>query len=197
MEPQSIPKDVREQIGMEVLEEEVVKSQKEVAEVFDIPYSTFNHRKILQHTFIGNEFQQGNNLEAISSFFEMLKQFVGIEKDFWEEWFEDLPDVPNNILFGKSPNGWTDEQVALCWLRENFRPSSQSAKKAGIRYRILLFDGHNSHVNINFLEYYIENQVIPICLPLHTSYHLQPLDVSVFSPYKHAYQAELQRRFEN
>ncbi|RPB04340.1 hypothetical protein L873DRAFT_1667036, partial [Choiromyces venosus 120613-1] len=62
---------------------------------------------------------------------------------------------------------------------------------------ILLFNGHNLHVNINFLEYYIENRVIPICLLLHTSHHLQPLNVSVFSPYKHAYRAELQRRFKN
>ncbi|RPB01252.1 CENP-B protein [Choiromyces venosus 120613-1] len=108
-------------------------------------------------------------------------------KDFREEWFEDLPDVPNNILFGQYPNGWTGEQVALHWLGENFGPSSQSAKKAGVRYRILLFDGHNSHVNINFLEYCIKNRVIPICLPPRTSHRLQPLNISVFSPYKRAY----------
>ncbi|RPA92696.1 hypothetical protein L873DRAFT_1708892 [Choiromyces venosus 120613-1] len=52
---------------------------------------------------------------------------------------------------------------------------------------MLLFNSHNSHVNINFLEYCIKNQVIPICLSLHTNHCLQPLDLSVFSPYKYAY----------
>ena len=118
-------------------------------------------------------------------------------KDFRQEWFTNLPGVPNNILFGRSPNGWTDEKIAGYWLEKNFGLESSSTAKAGIRNRILLFDGHNSHVNINFLQYCIDNRVIPICLPPHTSHRLQPRDVSVFSPYKHAYRMELQQRFEN
>ncbi|RPB00253.1 hypothetical protein L873DRAFT_1680792, partial [Choiromyces venosus 120613-1] len=59
------------------------------------------------------------------------------------------------------------------------------------RYRILLFNEHNSNV-ITFLEYYINNKVIPICLSPHMSHHIHPLDVSVFSPYKHTYYMELQ-----
>jgi len=74
-------------------------------------------------------------------------------KDFRQEWFTNLPGVPNNILFGRSPNGWTDEKIAGYWLEKNFGPESRSTAKAGIRNRILLFDGHNSHVNINFLQY--------------------------------------------
>ncbi|RPB00258.1 DDE-domain-containing protein [Choiromyces venosus 120613-1] len=118
-------------------------------------------------------------------------------KDFREEWFEGVPNVPQNLLFGKSPNGWTDRKISLRWLEANFGPSSITADKAGARYRILLFNGHNSHVNISFLECCINNKVIPICLPPHTSHHLQPLDVSVFSAYKHAYHTELQERFES
>ena len=118
-------------------------------------------------------------------------------KDFRQEWFTNLPGVPNNIIFGRSPNGWTDEKIAGYWLEKNFGPESSSTAKAGICNRILLFDGHNSHVNINFLQYCIDNRVIPICLPPHTSHRLQPLDVSVFSPYKHAYRMELQQGFEN
>ncbi|RPB00038.1 DDE-domain-containing protein, partial [Choiromyces venosus 120613-1] len=118
-------------------------------------------------------------------------------KDFHEEWFEDLPNVPQNLLFGKSPNGSTDRKISLRWLEVNFGPSSITADKAGARYRILLFNGHNSHVNISFLEYCINNKVIPIYLPPHMSHRLQPLDVSVFSAYKHAYHTELQERFES
>ncbi|RPA94370.1 DDE-domain-containing protein, partial [Choiromyces venosus 120613-1] len=95
-------------------------------------------------------------------------------KDFHEEWFEDLSN-----------------------LEANFGLGSVTTDKSGVRYRILLFDGHNSHVNISFLEYCINNKVIPIYLPPHISHHLQPLDVSVFSTYKHAYCAELQEQFES
>ena len=87
--------------------------------------------------------------------------------------------------------------MSLQWLETNFGSLSITARKAGTRYPILLFDSHNSHININFLDYCIKNRIIPVCLPPHTSYRLQPFDVSVFSPYKHAYQRELRSRFEN
>ncbi|RPB02439.1 hypothetical protein L873DRAFT_1673859, partial [Choiromyces venosus 120613-1] len=56
---------------------------------------------------------------------------------------------------------------------------------------LLLFDGHNSHVNSWFLDYCVENKIVPYCLPPHTTHHLQPLDVSIFGPYKYQYQREL------
>jgi hypothetical protein len=34
------------------------------------------------------------------------------------------------------------------------------------------------------LKYYLENSIIPFCLPLHTTHDLQPLDVGVFGPYQ-------------
>ncbi|RPA95639.1 hypothetical protein L873DRAFT_1697201, partial [Choiromyces venosus 120613-1] len=72
-----------------------------------------------------------------------------------------------------------------------------TADKAGARYRILLFDRYNLHVNISFLEHCINNKVIPIYLPPHTSHCLQPLNVSVFSTYKHAYYVELHEPYES
>jgi len=41
-----LQRDLREQIGFEILEKGIVKSQKEAAEAVDIPYSTLNHRKV-------------------------------------------------------------------------------------------------------------------------------------------------------
>ena len=73
------------------------------------------------------------------------------------------------------------------FLEWNFRPTSESALKARDEYRLLLFDGHSSHVNPRFLDYYVENKIIPYCLPPHTTHRLQPLDVLIFGPYKHYY----------
>jgi len=38
-----LQRDLREQIGFEILEKGIVKSQKEAAEAVDIPYTTLNH----------------------------------------------------------------------------------------------------------------------------------------------------------
>ena len=111
------------------------------------------------------------------------------EEEFIAEWFHKLPRVPEKILFGQSHNGWTDESMARKFLERNFGNGSVTEQKARDTndYRLLLFDGHSSHVNIAFLEFCIENKIIPFCLPPHTTQHLQPLDVAIFSSYKHFY----------
>jgi len=37
-----------------------------------------------------------------------------------DAWFRNLNGVPSNILFGVSPNGWTDNSKALAWLERNW-----------------------------------------------------------------------------
>ena len=49
---------------------------------------------------------------------------------------------------------------------------------------MLIFDGHNSHLTYNTVKSAIDNNVILLCLPPHTSHALQPLDVSVFRSVK-------------
>ena len=39
-------RDLQEQIGIEILEKGEVVSQKEASQAVDIPYTTFNHRKV-------------------------------------------------------------------------------------------------------------------------------------------------------
>lgn len=43
--------------------------------------------------------------------------------------------------------------------------------------RLLIVDGHYSDVTIEFMEYCEEHQVVPFCLPLHSTHLIQPLDV--------------------
>ena len=85
--------------------------------------------------------------------------------------------------------------MSLRFLKRNFGPGSKLAEKAEREFRLLLFDGHNSHINSQFLSYCLENKVIPLCLPPHTTHRLQPLDVAVFSAYKHYYRKELRQRW--
>ncbi|RPA95339.1 hypothetical protein L873DRAFT_1698382, partial [Choiromyces venosus 120613-1] len=74
-------------------------------------------------------------------------------EDFVIEWFRRVKGVPENILFGKSHNRWTDETMAMKYLKQNFEPISQSASKTNEKYYLLLFNRHSSHVNSQFLDY--------------------------------------------
>jgi hypothetical protein len=47
---------------------------------------------------------------------------------------------------------------------------------------MLLFNGHESHVTLEAVQYCKDNKVILLCLPSHSTHILQPLDIGVFSP---------------
>ena len=55
-------------------------------------------------------------------------------------------------------------------------------KKAGNRRRLLIVDGHSSHVNMRFIEKCDKLRILLLILPPHSTHRLQPLDVSLFAP---------------
>ncbi|EED12237.1 conserved hypothetical protein [Talaromyces stipitatus ATCC 10500] len=55
------------------------------------------------------------------------------------------------------------------------------------RYRLFILDGHGSHSTPEFDTTCIENNIISLCMPAHTSHLCQPLDISIFSPLKKSY----------
>lgn len=56
---------------------------------------------------------------------------------------------------------------------------------------MLVLDGHESHQSVDFEAYCKDHNIIPICLPSHSSHITQPLDVGVFSALKRAYGHEI------
>jgi hypothetical protein len=55
------------------------------------------------------------------------------------------------------------------------------------RYRLLVLDGHGSHVTPEFDQYCLQNNIIVVCMPAHSSHLLQPLDVNCFAVLKRSY----------
>jgi hypothetical protein len=49
---------------------------------------------------------------------------------------------------------------------------------------LLVLDGHDNHVTLKTIEHAQEFGLDMITLPSHTSYILQPLNVSYFKPFK-------------
>ncbi|RPA90989.1 DDE-domain-containing protein [Choiromyces venosus 120613-1] len=53
--------------------------------------------------------------------------------------------------------------------------------------RLLILDGHSSHVNLRFSEFCDSHNIICFCLPAHSTHILQPLDVGLFGPLQKYY----------
>jgi hypothetical protein len=66
------------------------------------------------------------------------------------------------------------------WLKELFVPI---IKRIGGQH-VLIVDGHSSHLSLTAIEISIQNNITMACLPSHSSYILQPLDVGVYGHVK-------------
>ena len=100
-------------------------------------------------------------------------------KVFIESWFDNLPD---DWRIEVSPNGWTSDEIGIRWLEKLFIPSTIARTKG--KYRLLILDGHGSHLTPKFNEICSQNDIIPICMPAHSSHLLQPLDIGCFAVLK-------------
>lgn len=49
---------------------------------------------------------------------------------------------------------------------------------------LLIYDGHSTHVQLSVIEVAKEHNITIIKFPAHSSHLLQPLDLSVFKPFK-------------
>ncbi|KAJ6256465.1 hypothetical protein Dda_8327 [Drechslerella dactyloides] len=85
--------------------------------------------------------------------------------------------------------GVTNEELALKWLEHCFQPkSAQVAGPSSNRsQRMLILDGHGSHVSTAFIDYCRQQRILLLCLPPHSTHYLQPLDIGLFSHYARAY----------
>jgi hypothetical protein len=59
-------------------------------------------------------------------------------------------------------------------------------------YRMLLSDGYFSHLELPFIEFCAEYEIIPFCFPPHLTHLIQPLDVSVFEVFKHKHKISIE-----
>jgi hypothetical protein len=97
-------------------------------------------------------------------------------------WFNNLP---KDWRFEVSDNGWTTDEIGLRWLQKVFIPSTNLRTRG--RFRLLILNGHGSHLTPQFDHICAENDIIPLCMPAHSSHLLQPLDVGCFAVIKRAY----------
>jgi hypothetical protein len=100
--------------------------------------------------------------------------------------------MPEKWRFSTSNSGWTSDNHAYEWLTTFFEPETR--RNDGKR-RLLLLDGHGSHLMARFIAFCLDKSIDLVCLPLHTSHLLQPLDVGLFSPLKRTLSAKIEKLF--
>jgi hypothetical protein len=126
-------------------------------------------------------------IEAVSAAGQKLRCLVVFKgKSLQTTWFpsESIPDW----LYTTSENGWTSNLIGLEWLKRIFIPDTATQSD---RYRMLILDGHGSHVDIDFMWECKKNKIAALYLPPHSSHVLQPLDLAPFSVVKSKYRDQI------
>lgn len=95
--------------------------------------------------------------------------------------------APAGTLGLASPSGWMNSELFVSVMK-HFIQHSGSSK---LNPSLLILDNHDSHFSIETLNLAKQHGVTILTLPPHTSNRLQPLDVSVFSPFKTYYNSAI------
>ncbi|OWR52009.1 hypothetical protein KGM_205139 [Danaus plexippus plexippus] len=96
-----------------------------------------------------------------------------------------LDRAPPGTIGGCHPSGWIQPELFTKWLR-HFVTIVKPSKEDPV---LLVLDGHYSHTHNKFGR---DNGVSIICLPPHSTDHMQPLDVSFMFPLKTFYAQEIE-----
>jgi hypothetical protein len=144
--------------------------------------------------------QDGNRewvtlIECISLLGTVLSPYIIFKgKTQLKKWHTKMKELRGNEPYeiGLSETGWTDNELGLNWLMKTFHPETSKIQKG--EYRLLLWDGHSSHISTEAIKFCIQNKIVPLCLPPHTTHLLQPCDVGVFGPEATLYKNAIARR---
>jgi hypothetical protein len=105
--------------------------------------------------------------------------YRGKSKDLMDTWVDDLQEG-DVVYFASLEKGWSSDAYGLLWLNQVFDPHTR--KKAGRSRRLLIVDGHSSHVNMAFLDRCDRLKILVLILPPYLTHKLQPLDCGNFLP---------------
>jgi hypothetical protein len=106
-----------------------------------------------------------------------------------DTWLQDFDPTKHRAFFTSSLSGWTSNDIGLSWLKQVF--DRETKAKARLSWRLLILDGHGSHVTMDFIDYCDANKILLMVYPPHSTHTLQPLDVVMFAPLAASYKAEL------
>ena len=85
-----------------------------------------------------------------------------------------------SIKGGENPSGWMTEEYFLDFLKHFVEHVCCTHEKPCL----LLLDNHKSHIYYKGLDFAKENDIVMLSFPPHCIHRLQPLDRSIYGPFK-------------
>ena len=103
--------------------------------------------------------------------------FVFPRKHFKDQMINDAPPGSKGFASG---TGWMNTDTFHECLK-HFQSHANSSPDNKV---LLILDNHESHVSLKAVDFCRANGIVLLSLPPHCSHKLQPLDLTVFSPFK-------------
>lgn len=94
-----------------------------------------------------------------------------------------IAGAPPGTLGAAHPSGWMTSENFLMFVKHFVQHVHCTAENKVL----LLLDNHESHVSVDVLDYAKENGIVMLSFPPHCSHRLQPLDRTVYGPFKRYY----------
>ena len=114
--------------------------------------------------------------------------FVFPRVNVQQHWHLTAP--PGSAITGhSSATGWMTSENFVDFMK-HFVKHAKPTEEQPI---LLLLDNHLSHVNLDVINYAKDNHITLLSFPPHCSHHLQPLDKTVYGPFKSFYNAVCDR----
>src|SRR6266536_6622000 len=108
-----------------------------------------------------------------------------------DTWLDDYDDENKITYFTATQKGWSNENIEIYWLEHIF--DRHTKEKADNHRRLLIVNGHNSHLNMRFINYADQNRILFAFLPPHLTHRLQSLDVGLFRSLANYYTQKIDR----
>ncbi|KAI1005902.1 hypothetical protein K3495_g2322 [Podosphaera aphanis] len=99
-------------------------------------------------------------------------------------------DMDPDILWARSESGSTNDRLDLEY-HENFDLFTRD--KTVRAFRLLICGGHGSHLTQSFVDFCWKLYICSVLPPPHFTHGLQPLDVGIFSIWKHNFERAVRR----
>jgi hypothetical protein len=108
-----------------------------------------------------------------------------------DTWVAGIKAGKHDVFVGSTPSGWSNNNVGLAWLEQVYDCCTKKKARYGRDWRLLIVDGHGSHLTMDFINYCDEHRILLAIMPPHSTHTLQPLDVVMFKPLSTAYSSAL------
>jgi hypothetical protein len=90
--------------------------------------------------------------------------YDGKNENIRDTWVDEISEEKHQVFITSSDSGWTNDDLGLAWLRNVFDRSTK--EKCRRSWRLLILNGHGSHVTIEFINFVMRTGFSWLSFPL-------------------------------